>query len=72
MKKHDTGIVLKSLALLLFFLTAAASAGTGHTGTVDKSYHHLTVLADTHLPGAYLKEKIRSYRPSIHGMTWIW
>jgi 3',5'-cyclic-AMP phosphodiesterase len=57
MKKRDMRTVLKSIALLLFSLATTISVGTGHTGTIDKSYYHLSILTDPHLPGANMKEQ---------------
>jgi hypothetical protein len=57
MNKRDTGAILKAIVLIFFCLTYAVSIGIGHAGTVDKAYHHLSILTDLHLPGKNIKEQ---------------
>lgn len=55
MNSRKAWTMLKFIVLILFCMTFPLSAGIGHAGTPNRTFHHLSVLTDLHLPAANIK-----------------
>jgi len=56
-KRVGTKTVLKSVIFLLFSFLFLLSNGTWSTEAIDKTYQHLVILGDPHLPGKNIESK---------------